>query len=184
MRHSAEQLRLERENPTELEHLPFESVINDDVVTDSLNLLQRNLIGKNTFELNTYASHTCWDMALEDSITGFSISELALSRGDCRTGKSKILLEKLLYRKNNKAICEIKDELLIESHDLDTYYTTLHVALTEKDSKHHYLVSYRDKREEIITTIHKLWLIDLIHGKLTPVNVPAQFKFNNPDYLE
>lgn len=153
-------------------------------VSDSINRLKKNLIGKNPLELRDYASHTCWSIKLQDSITGFSITKFAQTIDECRVGKSIIILEKALQREHMKTAVKVKDELVLYSHMPDTCYAMVRLALKKDGVNNYYIASYQDNREELISTIHKLWLIDLANEKLTPVSVPDKIRCFNPDYLE
>ena len=151
---------------------------------DSLDI---TFIGKTTQELYKYNFHECWGGIIESESEKekYAVSEYSLNIDNCRNGKSKLFLEKFKnYYDQGKANFEIKDELIVTSNYPKKCYSTIVQKLGDSNYEKNYLIEYEDNSKEILTKINKLWEIDLRKEKFIQVEIPKNFKCNNPDYAD
>ena len=158
-------------------NLKIEKIINKD----SLDI---SFVGKKTQDLNKYNFHCCFGGLLYDKEKKYAISAYSLTVGNCRNGKSKIILEKFIdYFDNGKANFEIKDEFVVNSSYPKKCFSTV-VLKINNNPESNYLIEYEDNSKEILTIIHKIWKIDLEKLKFIEIEKPKKFKCYNPDYAD
>ena len=145
--------------------------------------LDNVLIGKTTQELQKYKFHTCLGVLIESK--KYAVSIYSLNINNCHNGKNKIVFEKFInYYEQGKANFEIKDELIVTSNYPKKCYSNIRIKLIENQPEKNYIIEYEDNSKETLTKIYRLWEIDLSNEKFTQVEIPKNFKCNNPDYAD
>ena len=145
--------------------------------------LDNVLIGKTTQELQKYKFHTCLGVLLESQ--KYAVAIYSLNVNNCHNGKNKIVFEKFInYYEQGKANFEIIDELIVTSNYPKKCHTNLRIKLQENQPEKNYIIEYEDNSKETLTKIYKLWEIDLSNEKFIQVEIPQNFKCNNPNYAD
>jgi hypothetical protein len=148
----------------------------------SKDLFDETFIGKNTNDLKSY--HNCWGTLISEN-PDRAVSNIAPKIEDCRNGKAKIFLEKILYRTaDGKAIFEIVDELNIEANDPTVCFSTVWLKLNDDNEEKYYVIKYFDNRKETITKIFSIWKIDLEKMRFQELPIKPTMKCPNPDWYE
>lgn len=142
-----------------------------------------SLIGKNTDEVENMDWFSCAGTIIGTgkNSTTYAVSQLSYSQAECRNGKGKIVLEKLLYKSSDgKPVFEIVDEIDIESKAPEREYSWTYCKLNGGSSEQFYVIHFTDQRQAELTEIRDLWEIDLEHEKFKKVkNAEHVTCFNN-----
>ena len=158
--------------------------LSQTIKKDSLDI---TFIGKTTQDLNQFNFHECFGVMIEGKSEAekYAISQHSLVIDNCRNGRSKIFLKKFRnYYDQGKANFEIKDEMIVYSNYPKKCYSNIVLKLTENKSEKNYLIEYEDNSKPVLTNVYKLWEVDLDKEKFIEVNVPKNFKSNNPEYAD
>ncbi len=149
--------------------------------------LDSSWVGKTTAEIAPYRLHTCFG----GMITGhsendkYAVAAYTLTINQCKKGKNKIVLEKLIdHDAQGKANFEIKDELTVTSNWPAKCYSTVLLQLQPGTTERSYLIAYEDNNEAVLKNVYQIWEIDTITGKFIKMKVPADFSCNNPGYTD
>ena len=145
-----------------------------------------SLIGKNTAKVESMGWYICAATVIdspEDTIS-YAVSQLTKSQKECRNGKGKVVLEKILYRNKGKAIHEIIDEINIDSNYPEKEYSWTTCNVGGAKSEKIYLIGFKDQRQAELTEIYNLWKLDLKVGKFVKVKNLKGVTCINPDYSE
>ncbi len=170
----------EQKSPQFSKNINEKIEVSQKIKKDSLDNV---LIGKTTQELQKYKFHTCLGAVLESE--KYAVSIYSLNVGNCHNGKNKIVFEKFInYYEQGKANFEITDELIVTSNYPKKCHTDIRIKLQENQPEKNYIIEYEDNAKETLTKIYKLWEIDLSSEKFIQVEIPKNFKCNNPDYAD
>ena len=151
----------------------------EKIMIDSLDIV---LKGKTTQELQKYKFHTCLGVLLEHQNYAVSIFSL---NNNCLNGKNKIVFEKFInYYEQGKANFEIKDELVVTSNFPKKCHSEIRLTLGANQHGKSYIIEFEDNFKDTITRIYRIWEMDLINEKFINVEVPKNFKCQNPNYAE
>ncbi|MDE0558402.1 hypothetical protein OU792_00295 [Algoriphagus sp. NF] len=101
-------------------------------------VFSESLIGKNTLDIEQIGWFNCKGSVLDspDSSISYAVSQFAKSQNECRNGKGKVVLKKLLYRKNGKAIFEVIDEMNIDTNFPQSYFSWTKCIIGGAKSSH------------------------------------------------
>ena len=170
----------EQKSPQFSKNINEKIEVSQKIKKDSLDNV---LIGKTTQELQKYKFHICLGAVLESE--KYAVSIYSLNVGNCHNGKNKIVFEKFInYYEQGKANFEITDELIVTSNYPKKCHTDIRIKLQENQPEKNYIIEYEDNAKETLTKIYKLWEIDLSSEKFIQVEIPKNFKCNNPDYAD
>lgn len=176
----SETIEKEQKLPQFSKNINEKTETSQNIKKDSLDI---TLIGKTTQELQKYKFHTCLGVLLESQ--KYAVAIYSLNVGNCRNGKNKIVFEKFInYYEQGKANFEIKDELIVTSNFPKKCHSNIRIKLIENQPEKNYLIEYEDNSKETLTKIYRLWEIDLSNEKFIQVEIPKNFKCNNPDYAD
>ena len=176
----SETIEKEQKLPQFSKNINEKTETSQNIKKDSLDI---TLIGKTTQELQKYKFHTCLGVLLESQ--KYAVAIYSLNVGNCRNGKNKIVFEKFInYYEQGKANFEIKDELIVTSNFPQKCHSNIRIKLIENQPEKNYLIEYEDNSKETLTKIYRLWEIDLSNEKFIQVEIPKNFKCNNPDYAD
>lgn len=179
------QLKLKIEEIKSTKFLQTENRKDDTIQIAKKDILDITFIGKTRQELYKYNIYTCFGILIEGKSENYAVSEYSLNIENCRNGKSKLCLEKFKnYYGQGNANFEIKDELIVTSNCPKRCYSTIVHKLGNSKFIKNYLIEYEDNYKEILTKIYRLWEIDLSKEKFIEVEIPKNFKCNNPEYAE
>ncbi|MDP3443149.1 MAG: hypothetical protein Q8T08_09860 [Ignavibacteria bacterium] len=145
-----------------------------------------SLIGKTTLDVERMGWFNCRGSVIDspDSTISYAVSQFAKSQNECRNGKGKVVLEKLLYRNKGKAIYEILDEINIDSNFPEKEFSWTPCKVGGAIIEEIYLIEFKDQRQEELTKIYNLWKMDLKVGKFVKVKNIKGVTCINPDYSE
>ncbi len=176
----SETIEKEQKLPQFSKNINEKTETSQNIKKDSLDI---TLIGKTTQELQKYKFHTCLGVLLESQ--KYAVAIYSLNVGNCHNGKNKIVFEKFInYYEQGKANFEIKDELIVTSNFPKKCHSNIRIKLIENQPEKNYLIEYEDNSKETLTKIYRLWEIDLSNEKFIQVEIPKNFKCNNPDYAD
>ena len=176
----SETIEKEQKLPQFSKNINEKTETSQNIKKDSLDNV---LIGKTTQELQKYKFHTCLGVLLESQ--KYAVAIYSLNVGNCHNGKNKIVFEKFInYYEQGKANFEIKDELIVTSNFPQKCHSNIRIKLIENQPEKNYLIEYEDNSKETLTKIYRLWEIDLSNEKFIQVEIPKNFKCNNPDYAD
>lgn len=176
----SETIEKEQKLPQFSKNINEKTETSQNIKKDSLDI---TLIGKTTQELQKYKFHTCLGVLLESQ--KYAVAIYSLNVGNCHNGKNKIVFEKFInYYEQGKANFEIKDELIVTSNFPQKCHSNIRIKLIENQPEKNYLIEYEDNSKETLTKIYRLWEIDLSNEKFIQVEIPKNFKCNNPDYAD
>ena len=138
---------------------------------------------KITFESNLQ-EHTCWG-SVSNQLNDIYVSYISKNIGECNIGKAKIILEKVIGRKNDgKAIFKKLDEIIVEKRNQNIAISKVYLKISPETKEQDYIVKFYDDRNEIITKIYAVWKIDYENMKFEKKNIPENMIFRNPDWME
>ena len=176
----SETIEKEQKLPQFSKNINEKTETSQNIKKDSLDI---TLIGKTTQELQKYKFHTCLGVLLESQ--KYAVAIYSLNVKNCHNGKNKIVFEKFInYYEQGKANFEITDELIVTSNYPKKCHTDIRIKLQENQPEKNYIIEYEDNAKETLTKIYKLWEIDLSSEKFIQVEIPKNFKCNNPDYAD
>ena len=176
----SETIEKEQKLPQFSKNINEKTETSQNIKKDSLDI---TLIGKTTQELQKYKFHTCLGVLLESQ--KYAVAIYSLNVNNCHNGKNKIVFEKFInYYEQGKANFEIKDELIVTSNFPKKCHSNIRIKLIENQPEKNYLIEYEDNSKETLTKIYRLWEIDLSNEKFIQVEIPKNFKCNNPDYAD
>ena len=176
----SETIEKEQKLPQFSKNINEKTETSQNIKKDSLDI---TLIGKTTQELQKYKFHTCLGVLLESQ--KYAVAIYSLNVKNCHNGKNKIVFEKFInYYEQGKANFEIKDELIVTSNFPKKCHSNIRIKLIENQPEKNYLIEYEDNSKETLTKIYRLWEIDLSNEKFIQVEIPKNFKCNNPDYAD
>ena len=126
--------------------------------------------------------YTCWasgSLIKED----FYVSYISKNRNECNIGKSKIILKKVIGRKDNgQAIFEKLDEINVEKRNEKTAFSKVPLKISPKSKEQDYVIKFYDGRTETISKIYAIWKVDYGSMKFKKITIPKNLKFENPDW--
>jgi hypothetical protein len=167
--------------------LPAEDKKDEAVPFTNKDYVDSSWIGKTTAEIAPYHLHTCFGgMVAEHSENGkYAVAAYTSTVNQCRKGKNKIVLEKLIdHDAQGKANFEIKDELTVTSNYPKKCYSTVMLQLPQGHEERSYLIAYEDNNKPVLKNVYQIWEVNTITGKFIKMDVPENFKCNNPEYTD
>ncbi|WP_100627445.1 hypothetical protein [Algoriphagus formosus] len=149
-------------------------------------VFSKSLIGKNTLDIEQIGWFNCKGSVIDspDSSINYAVSQFAKSQNECMNGKGKVVLKKLLYRKNGRAIFEVIDEINIDIKFPEKYFSWTTCMVGGAISSKIFLIEFKDQRQEKLTEIYNLWRIDMQVGKFVKEGDIKSVTCINPDYSE
>ncbi|MEJ8755660.1 hypothetical protein WG947_01515 [Pontibacter sp. H259] len=145
-----------------------------------------SLLGKTTIEIEGMGWLNCAGtlIAPNKGEGGLGVSLIAKSQEACSNGSGKILLNKLISRKGNKAVFEVMDEIDIASSYPGKVYTWTTCKVKQADREELYVIHFKDQRQANLTEIYDLWYVDRVAGKFIKMKNAAGITCVNPDYAD
>ena len=153
-------------------------------VHDSLDI---SFLGKTTEDLNKYHLQECFGVVIEQQtdLGKYGVAQYSALVDNCRHGKSKITLEKVIqYFPDGKAGFQIKDELTVNSNYPKKCYSPIYLKLRDDKSKRIYLIEYEDNSEPVLTKVSKIWEINIKQEKFIERSISKNFICQNPNYAD